>query len=804
MNSLATKWSPITKSFTRVSWAWLALHFACLALGNVPTTVAAEPAERRPTDPTPEQYGFFPPEIYKLDYRINNLLARDVDGDGKLDLVAVNNIKNRIDVLAQRSTPPADPKNDRKPNDLSYDRRLDHRKIQVRRPVSSLEAKDVNNDQRVDLVYLGEPKGLYIEYQQPDGSFGQERIFENQDAQTSTWCLEVADVNKDGLLDIAYLGTQYLYLHFQEPGGRLADAKKYRLGDEQAGLIRVIDLNEDGRNDIVYFSQSAELPIRIRFQDEDGSFGPERRLRIDPPRGVSFARFGDKSGEAVLSISSLTDRLMIYGLEFVQPTEDRPTSQAVVFPFDISGAGKSPDVVVADFDGDKKLDIVASDADSSQFQFFASARTSRSFPCLLGTEQIRAVDANGDGKSILLSMSTRDKSLAASQFADGRLTFPRPVGTLGDVVAMEVVGTGPAARLLYVAKESREVEGTKTDVHVLRRLKPAEGATELDWIADSMADKPEIDFKVDAKVLDLRSADVNQDGLLDLLVFQSFKPPAILLGEAGETYKAAADTGKGTLGNLTAADIYYGPISSGESAFLVTQDGHVRRLKMEATGQWTVIDQFNPTTGSAKLRGAVTLDLVGDNKPELAVYDRSSQSLIFLKDEAGLYRTWQSLKIGPFDVRGMRTGDFNQDGFTDILIFDNVKMAIVYTRGKDLVLTPLASYESDNKDATLFDMVPGDLNGDGALDILLLDPTDHNVEIVTRLGSGKLERMARWQVFEEKTFQRQAGSIEPREAIIADLDGDKLEDIALLVHDRVLVYRQDDGRQPPATTAKTP
>jgi hypothetical protein len=755
-------------------------------------------------DPTPEQYGFFSPEIYKLDYRINNLLARDIDGDGKLDVIAVNNIKNRIDVLAQRSQPVAEEKKDRKPNDLPYDRRLDHRKIQVRRPVSSLEVKDVNNDQKADLVYLGEPKGLYIEYQQSDGSFGQERIFENQDAQTSTWCLEVADINKDGLLDIVYLGTRFLYLHLQEAGGRLADAKKYRLGDEQAGLIRVIDLNDDGRNDIVYFAQTAELPIRIRFQDEDGSFGPERRLRIDPPRGVSFARFDQKAGEDVLSISSLTDRLMVYGLEFVEPNQDRPTSQAVIFPFDTTGAGKSPDIAIADFDGDKKLDIVVSDADSSQFQFFASARTAQTFPCMLGTELIRSVDANGDGKSILLSMSSRDKSLAASDFTDGRLSFPKPIGTLGDVAAMEVVGTGPTARLLYVAKESREVDGKKTDVHVLRRLKPAEGASELDWVADSIGDKTEIEFKAEAKILDLRSADVNQDGILDLLAFQSFKPPAILLGEAGDLYRPAGDAGKGTLGNLTPADIFDGPVASGEQAFLVTQESSVRRLKMESTGQWTVKDQFNPTTGSAKLRGAVTLDIVGDAKPELAVYDRSSQSIIFMKDEAGLYRTWQSLKVGPFDVRGMRTGDFNQDGFVDLLIFDNVKLAIVYTRGKDLVLTPLASYESDNKDATLFDMVPGDLNGDGSLDILLLDPMDHTLEIVTRMASGKLERMARWQVFEEKTFQRQAGSIEPREAIIADLDGDKLEDIALLVHDRVLIYRQDDGREKPATTAKTP
>ena len=220
-------------------------------------------------------------------------------------------------------------------------------------------------------------------------------------------------------------------------------------------------------------------------------------------------------------------------------------------------------------------------------------------------------------------------------------------------------------------------------------------------------------------------------------------------------------------------------------------------------GRWSVVDQYNAINGSAKVKGVCAIDLLGDKTLELVVYDRSSQSLVFLRSDNGLYRAWQTLRIGSFDLRGMRTGDFNADGTADILLFDGEKMAIVYTRTADTVLRLLASYESDNKDAQLFDMVPGDLNGDGKLDILLLDPMDHNIEIVTSTAEGKIERALRWQVFEEKTFQRQGGSLEPREAVIADVDNDGLNDIAILVHDRVIVYLQDDGSSPPMTAATT-
>lgn len=751
--------------------------------------------------PLADTYGFVDPEIYKLDFRISNLLARDINGDGKLDLICTNNIRSRIDVLAQRDSEAPPAKDEAGVNEIRHDQRMEHRKIQVRRTIGSLEVRDVNSDGRADLVYLGDPKGLYIEYGQPDGTFGQERVFENSDAQIATWTLDVADFTGDGKEDIAYLGQKYLYLIKQEENGRLSNPTRFRLGDDQPGLLRIIDLDADGRSDLIYFAQAADLPIRIRYQQDDGSFGPERRLRVDPPRGVSFADFDGKPGQEVLTISSLSDRFMVYGFEETEPTDDRPTGEAIVFPLDSAGSGKIPDVAVADFDGDGAIDVVASDAESSQFQFFGAARKSTSFPSMLGTEAIRAADPNGDGRSCLVALSTKDKSLAVSEFQDGRLTFPQAIAGTNDALAFDLVGAGPDTRLLYIAKVEQPKEGGgKTEKHVLRKLKP--GANDLEWTPDPFAVGPEIEIKVDSKLSDLRSADVNADGILDLVLCQSFRPPLFLLGQKDGGFVQSADAGKGTLGNLTAADLYYGPILEGENAFLVTQEGFARRLKLEESGRWAVLDQFNAGSGSAKIRGVAALDLVGDKTLELAMYDRASQSLIFLRAENGLYRAWQTLKVGSFDLRGMRIADFNSDGTPDLLLYDGEKMAIVPTRTKDTTLRVLASYESSNKETQLFDMVPGDLNGDGKLDVLLLDPMDHNLEVVTSPEPGKIERVLRWQVFEEKTFQRQSGSIEPREAVIADVDGDGLNDISLLVHDRVLIYRQDDGHGEPAAAAK--
>ena len=483
---------------------------AVLAFVVVPSIALAD------APPLSNQFGFKEPEIYKLDFRINNLLARDVNGDGKMDLAVINNLKHRIDVLAQRGDDkkPVDAKG--KVNDIVYDQRMEHRKYQVRRNMQSLEIKDINSDGKADVVYLGDPKGLYIEYQQADGTFGQERTFENPDAQSSTWSIDIGDLNGDGKDDIAYLGQKYLYLMDQLAGGKLSDPKRFRLGDDQAGLLKILDINADGRNDLIYFAQTADLPIRLRYQEAGKNFGPERRLRIDPPRGVSFAQFDDKPGDEVLSISSLNNRLMVYTFDTVKPTDDNPTGQAVVFPFDSTGSGKSLDVAIADFDGDGRTDIVASDADSSQIQFFGAAQTMTTFPNMLGTEALRSADANGDNRSALIALSSKDKSLAISEFADGRLTFPRPLPSKGDVIAFDVLGAKKESRILYLSKESHEKEGQKSDVYVLRVLKPANEKSDIEWVDDKIGGNDEIVVKPEAKPNDLRMADVNADGRLDV------------------------------------------------------------------------------------------------------------------------------------------------------------------------------------------------------------------------------------------------------------------------------------------------
>jgi hypothetical protein len=772
-----------------------------ILLGLCPIPAPAQDA------PPASQYGFLPPEIYKLDFDINNLLLRDVNADGKLDIVVVNNRSHRIDVLQQREGPgdragipfPAEV------NEIVSDWRLKQRKIPMTRPVGSLELADVNHDGRPDLVYIGDPPGLYVEYQEKDGRFARRRSFEKPDAQRRPWSVDVGDLNRDGRNDVVFVGNENLYVALQKSDGTIEEPASYRLSEGGAGLVRIIDMNGDGLSDIVYLSEDSEFPVRIRFQNQNGRPGPERRMRIDEPLGISYANVDGKPGQELLAISKLSHRLLIYSLTKADRDEDAPTSQIVVYPFERSGSSSRADVVTADFDGDKRPDVVVSDSNAARLLLFRQREEEgldlgQSFPGMLGVVALRAADIDADGRFELFSLSPREKAIAMSRFQDNRLTFPQTLPSQDEPVVMELLGGGPNLRLVYVARQ-RDPK-TQTDRFIMRMLRPEAIGGKWNWTSAAIGDERERKLELRGSPSDLRAVDANGDGQLDLLLCFEFDPPELWLSERTKGFAPAAEASRGVLSGVTPADVFFGSLLGPDPALVVAQSSFVRRVQLGNDGNWRVLDQYHATDTSGRVTGVAALDLDGDQQVELAIYDRNSRTVVFLKVRNGMFQRWKQLKAGVFDLRGMRAADFNNDGKSDLLLYDSDKMGIAYTGIDDLELRQIAAYETDIRGGELFDMVPGDLNGDRQLDILLVEPIRHHLEIVAVLPDLRLQRAIVWPVFEEKTFRRPNPSPEPREAVIGDLNGDGLEDIAVVVHDRVLVYLQDGGTSAEKTAAK--
>ena len=119
----------------------------------------------------------------------------------------------------------------------------------------------------------------------------------------------------------------------------------------------------------------------------------------------------------------------------------------------------------------------------------------------------------------------------------------------------------------------------------------------------------------------------------------------------------------------------------------------------------------------------------------------------------------------------------------------------MYANQTDPKLNELATFETSIEDSFLADVVAGDLNHDGRVDLALMETESHHVEILDYSKELGLRHALAFKLFESKgVSEREQSQTEPRESLIADVTGDGLDDLVLLSHDRVLVYPQDDGK----------
>src|SRR5918997_38425 len=291
-----------------------------------------------------------------------------------------------------------------------------------------------------------------------------------------------------------------------------------------------------------------------------------------------------------------------------------------------------------------------------------------------------------------------------------------------------------APEVLYVARTRAE----KSDTYALRGVKRDKAGTYLPfrWGQEDNVPLPGLSGAPPA----IRVLDVNRDGKADVLVFNAFGSPLLLLGRAAEP-PAPAGGGLGPLANASPAGLSLMDLNG--PALIVAQNTFARNLFLDKEGRWEVKDQYNTGRGSAQILGAAALDTDGDGTKEVVLLDKVSKSLLYLDLKDGVYRPGGSLSVGPIDFEGMHVAD---------------------------------------------------LNGDGQPDIVITDVAEHFVEIVTYAGQADLNRALAFKIFDRKSFRDVNDLVEPRDLGVGDVDGDGRADLVLIVHDRILVYRQDAGK----------
>ncbi|MDD5458828.1 MAG: VCBS repeat-containing protein [Phycisphaerae bacterium] len=758
--------------------------------------------ETDPNDIT-AYYGFGEIEIIKLDWGIDELQTGDFNGDGKCDIAVVNNIKAKIELLLQKAESGIEEdsvtvaKEDENINILNPPSLYKKEAIAVSQKIFSLATGDLNSDGMVDFAFYGDPRGLYVLFQKDGEEQGQELNWRHKkinidDALVTAGALICADLNSDGKDDLALAARDSVYVIIQEDGA-LTEPVKYPTITQPRELYAA-DINGDKINDLVILAADTEKPIHVRFGQSGGQLGPEEQFFVEDPFILRLHNIDDSSRDEVLVIDQKGGRLIAYQLA---EQKDKDADWPIYFYPLVSGQANSKrDLVTGDFDGDGLSDIVISEPDGAELILYKQVKGTGlakpvTFPALSDIDNLSAADIDGDGKTDIAAISVKEKIIGISKFEKDRLIFPEPLSIAGEPLAMELadVDGDKKTDCAYIYKDSNDIRHLGV-TYSLNKNK-----------ADDVSSLPL--EKLAANPEGLLIADVDQDGLNDILIFIEYENP-ILVKQNKKRLFSIFDSSASQASLIKEAkqrSVAVADIDGKKGKELViAQDNFARSLTLDDGKVWKIIDQYNAKSTENNISSLAVVQSSTSKQPVIIFLDGQKGQLQMLKaDEDKTYRFENQIPVGKWNsVQNLKCifDTFTGDNAENILLFDSEKFAIVTppTAGsKPKYLEQIFSYETKIREGYYGNIAIGDINSDGKVDIVMVEWKKNHFEILALDAENNPLPAMRFKIFEEKSYDQEGGkaSVEPREIKIADVTNDGKNDLITVIHDRIIIYPQD-------------
>jgi hypothetical protein len=743
-------------------------------------------------------FGFAGPETFPIDNFIGNLRSADLNGDGLEDLIVVNNTRSKITLLYNQTgnTNKAAPRWKRELNELPPDARFRIDSIASEKRIAGLVVADLNGDKRPDIAYYGEPKELVVQYNDGTNGFGLPKRWPIDDGQLTPNALAFGDLNGDKRNDLLVLGDSHLYFLAQRADRLFGEPEKI----PYSGAVKsaqILDINGDERDDLLLVNWDNANPFRFRLQNAARQLGPEMHFSLPPIRSYWADDLDGDHKTEIMTIAQQSGRAQISNFGKKASVKLAGTfneGQFQVLPLNKTTKSKRGSAW-SDINGDERPDLLVAEPDSGQLTVYlqqedGSLAHARTFSTLTGITEISV--ASDTGEIYLLSPDERQVGVTQLD-KQGRIPFPRILPMEGKPLAMAVgplkVGRGVEGRTPVPEPSSLAVILDQDGKRVLWSRSPGGEVT---------SQKLSENFKANPTLVAFHDAD--HDGLQDLIVLIPYEKMKILRQVQGanfEELEIAPPGGSLEQPWMSATDVD----GDGKKELLLAQKNFVRAvvLKSEAsktdskTWSFTVKDQINGASSSSRIVGATPLRNGTNSIASLFLLDAERKALTLCeRDTNGAWQVVRNVSL-PFtefnDLQSIAVGAKKPN---TIAFFGPNAVGWMSLAGEIWEIADLDGYETPIKDGHLHDVVSGDLNQDGRRDLVFLETGKNHLDLVIFDLSGKLVPANRWQVFEERTFRgRRGDQPEPREALIIDVTGDRKNDLAVVVHDRVLVYPQE-------------
>lgn len=686
------------------------------------TTDVTPPSVRVKAAAYLEVDGLFPGEQLPVDSAISAVAAGDVNGDGRLDLVAASRSGGRISVLLGLGDgtfqPPV-------------------RSAVGQRP-SSVVLGDVNGDACADLIVTNSGSdAVSVLLGVGDGTFQTPVDYKVGDEPNS---VVLGDVDRDGRLDLVTAnlsgGSASVLLGWGD--GTFRTQIPYAVGGAPRAAT-LGDVNGDGHLDLVAVNAApsgSKSNVSVLLGRGDGTFETQVTYAVgDSPYAVALGDIDSDGRVDLVTANAGSDDVSV-----LLGRSDGVFLTQVSHP-----VGDSPQTVtVGDVNGDGHLDLVTGDD------------LGRSVSVLLGRG-----DGTFQSRGIYYSGWADPASLAVGDFNDdGCLDLV--TATLGGVSILWAHGDGT-----FPTRQSYAVGHSPTAA----ALGDVNGDGRLDLVTaggvyggkvsvglglgDATFQTP-VSYAVGGAPEFLALGDVNGDGCPDTVTADAWSNKvSVLLGHGAGTfqmpvtYTVGSSPASGGLGDVD-GDGHLDVVTASRSSDSVSV--------LRGRGDGTFAPQVTYAVGGGP-RAIALEDLNGDGRADLvAANSEDANVAVLLGHEDGTFQTPGTYAVGSVP-RSIALADLDGDGHLDLVVgnIGSDDVSVLSGRGDGTFQTHRTYAVGDSPSAVAL----GDVNGDGRVDLVAANEGTSTISVLAGRGDGTFQTHVAYAVGKA-----------PSSVVLGDLNGD--------------------------------
>lgn len=700
--------------------------------------VAANPRERTMLVYQGNGAGMFTlGEIVMLLFRPRSLVVSDFDADGKAEVVVSKLGDPTLTILERRADGATVVAGELTESGATGDYR-------------QIASVDVDQDGDLDLVTVSEAGHVAYWLGAGNGTFQL-----GDPPFSGITAFAFADFDADGVGDFAVadrseVGEISVFLGGQHCAGACS---RFTLGESVVGLAAG-DFTGDGLLDLLTSAgsvggSSASAMATVIEGRGDGTFISSRRQQLGQYPWIFVT--ADFNNDHSIDIAQLTFQPDGVSVSLRDPAGNFENTS--VLPVTYSADGRLRYFFdAADIDGDGSADVMSVERDAKIAQVHwgngdGTFETGEPVAMASSPQSITAVDLNGDSRvDAVVTTEGPDTVTALYSQPNGQfeqVAIPLPSTPQGKAVIGDIDGDSRPDVL---------VAATGFTVLMNREQGLVLGATLAPEAAPGL--------------MRLYAAeDLNHDGFADLVFQFDFLGFAVLLGNGDGTFRSP---------RIYSALNFYSVLDVGDA----NGDGHpdlfvrdeISSLVLylgDGTGAFVGPQRFNV---GAITDGFHVIDANGDGIDDLLA--SGYKSGLAEIHGAGCDKEPEYALAGPQFAGEVgydpAVGDVNRDGILDLVSggFQGEQFNAYVTLGAGV-----GEFQARTRvpDTTATSVALGDLDGDGALDLVTIDETSDRVSLLRGAGNGSFTRLADYAV-----------GPRPSSALIADMNDDSRADVVTL------------------------